>query len=156
MQSAELDKLAAALSKAQAVLMNASKSSDNPFFKSKYADLAECWDTIRKPLTDNGLSITQTMDVTESGVTCLVTTLLHSSGQWITGRLPLDAKKQGDPQATGSAITYARRYALAAVIGLAQADDDGNSASGHAGTKQPAETSKRRPAAMGDSDKIKS
>lgn len=126
MQSESIAALAAALSKAQADITGALKDSSNPFFKSKYADLASCWDACRKQLAANGLCVIQTTNTTDAGVV-LVTTLAHSSGEWIRGVLPVVTKDAG-PQAQGSGITYARRYALAAIVGLAQIDDDAEAA----------------------------
>jgi len=130
-QSENINELALALSKAQAGITGALKDSANPFFKSKYADLASCWDACRRQLTDNGLSVIQTTDLTD-GLVVVRTTLAHSSGQWIAGVLPVKAKDDG-PQAQGSGITYARRYALAAMVGLAQIDDDAEAAQGRTG-----------------------
>jgi hypothetical protein len=126
MQSESIAALAAALSKAQADITGALKDSSNPFFKSKYADLASCWDACRKQLAANNLAVIQTTEVTEGG-TVLVTTIAHSSGEWMRGTLPVVTKDNG-PQAQGSGITYARRYALAAIVGLAQIDDDAEAA----------------------------
>lgn len=129
-QSGSINELAAALAKAQAQITGALKDSSNPFFKSKYADLASCWDACRKQLTENGLSVIQTTDVLGpdfGGHVVVRTTLAHSSGQWISGVLPVKSKDDG-PQAQGSGITYARRYALAAIVGLAQIDDDAEAA----------------------------
>lgn len=131
MQSENIAELAAALSKAQASITGALKDSANPFFKSKYADLASCWDACRKQLTDNGLSVIQTTDIVADTVV-VRTTLAHSSGQWVSGILPVKGKDDG-PQAQGSGITYARRYALAAIVGLAQIDDDAEAAQGRSG-----------------------
>ena len=128
MQSESIAALAAALSKAQADITGALKDSSNPFFKSKYADLASCWDACRKQLAANNLAVIQTTEVTEAG-TVLVTTLAHNSGEWMRGTLPVITKDNG-PQAQGSGITYARRYALAAIVGLAQIDDDAEAAQG--------------------------
>ncbi len=129
MQTSEnLNELAMALSRAQGEITGALKDSANPFFKSKYADLASCWDACRGPLSKNGLALTQ-FPMTEATATYLVTTLLHSSGQWMRSSL-LVQPKDDTPQAMGSALTYARRYALTAVVGVAQVDDDGNAASG--------------------------
>lgn len=125
-QSEQIDQLAAALAKAQANITGALKDSKNPFFKSSYADLASCWDACRKQLTDNGMSVIQTTEVID-GILGVRTVLAHSSGQWISGFLPVKAKDDG-PQAQGSGITYARRYALAAIVGLAQIDDDAEAA----------------------------
>jgi hypothetical protein len=128
MQSDNIAELAAALSKAQGEITGALKDSSNPFFKSKYADLASCWDACRKQLAANGLSVIQTTEPTDAGL-MLVTTLAHSSGQWVRGLMPV-LTKDNSPQAQGSGLTYARRYALAAIVGLAQIDDDAEAAQG--------------------------
>ena len=135
MQSETINEIALALSKAQADITGALKDSSNPFFKSKYADLASCWDACRKQLASNGLAVVQTTDWVD-GVVLVRTMLMHSSGQWIAGILPVKTKDDG-PQAQGSGITYARRYALAAIVGLAQIDDDAEAA--QARDKPPAQ-----------------
>ena len=122
MQSDTIGALALALSKAQADITGALKDSANPFFKSKYADLASCWDACRKQLAANELAVIQTVEDDR-----LVTILAHSSGEWIRSACPIRTKDDS-PQALGSAITYARRYALAAIVGLAQIDDDAEAA----------------------------
>jgi len=127
MQSDNIAELAAALSKAQSEITGALKDSSNPFFKSKYADLASCWDACRKQLAANGLSVIQTTEAFADDRLMLVTTLAHSSGQWVRGFLPV-LTKDNSPQAQGSGLTYARRYALAAIVGLAQIDDDAEAA----------------------------
>jgi len=127
-RSEQINELATALAKAQSVIKGAMKDSDNPFFKSTYADLTSVWEACRKPLTDNGLSVTQLLGESDSGVV-IETVLLHSSGQWISSSYSMPVVKQ-TPQDYGSAITYARRYALAAIVGVAPEDDDGNRASG--------------------------
>jgi len=128
--SEQINELAAALAKAQGKITGALKDSANPFFKSKYADLASCWDACRQALSENGLAVIQVPSTSIEGTgTYLVTTLTHSSGQWIQGSL-IVAPKDDSPQAMGSALTYARRYALTAIVGIAQVDDDGNAASG--------------------------
>lgn len=133
-QSESIATLAGALSKAQSAITGALKDSANPFFKSKYADLAACWDACRQQLAANNLAVIQTTEVTEAG-TVLVTTLAHSSGEWMRGYLPVLTKDAG-PQGQGSGLTYARRYALAAIVGLAQIDDDGEAAQAR-GKKEP-------------------
>jgi hypothetical protein len=125
--SESVDKLAAALSKAQAAITFAAKDTANPFFKSKYADLASVWEACRAALTANELSVTQLPSADGLKVT-LTTLLLHSSGQYLSSDLTMTAAAN-TPQAIGSAITYARRYALSAIVGVAQDDDDGNLAS---------------------------
>ena len=134
-QSSSIAALAAALAKAQAEMSGAAKDSANPYFKSKYADLQSVWSACRKPLTDNGLSIIQTSQPTKHGL-MLVTTLAHSSGEWIRGYMPILAK-DATAQSQGSGITYARRYALAAICGVYQADDDAEAAVGRGFTNDP-------------------
>lgn len=126
--SEHINELAAALAKAQGEITGALKDSANPFFKSKYADLASCWDACREPLSKNGLAIVQSPEMGADGLT-LTTLLTHSTGQWIRSVFRM-LPKDDTPQGVGSALTYARRYALAALIGIAQVDDDGNQASG--------------------------
>lgn len=116
-----------ALAAAQAKMEHATASSTNPHFKSKYADLAEIFDTARTPLTANGLSVWQSVGGERDSLK-LTTRLLHISGEWIEDTMPLILSKQ-DMQGLGSAITYGRRYALMSALGIAP-DDDGNAASG--------------------------
>lgn len=141
-QTAEISELVKALAVAQGKITGALKDSSNPFFKSKYADLASVWDACRGPLSDNGLAVVQQTEADDQGV-LVTTTLAHSSGQWMRSTLRL-IPKETTPQGIGSAITYGRRYALAAAVGVAQIDDDGNAASGRQGNDQhlqPAPTS---------------
>jgi hypothetical protein len=126
--SENMNELASALAKAQGEVTGALKDSANPFFKSKYADLASCWDACREPLSKNGLAIIQSPEITAEGLT-LTTLLIHSTGQWIKNVFRI-VPKDDTPQGVGSALTYARRYALTSLIGIAQVDDDGNAASG--------------------------
>ena len=127
-QSPEIKDLAAALAKAQSKIKGAVKDSNNPFFNSQYADLASVWDACREQLTTNGLAVTQAMDVHSDGKTAvIITTLMHVSGQWTNSMLPIVTEKN-TPQGIGSAITYMRRYALAALVGVPQIDDDAEAA----------------------------
>ena len=139
--------LAAALCAAQAEMRPAPKDSVNPHFKSKYADLASLWDTIREPLTKNGLAVVQTFSPEHAeGELILTTILMHKSGQSIqsTMRMPLPKR---DPQGLGSATSYARRYALAAMVGAtSDEDDDGNAAMpGNGNGRKPAPAPKPNP-----------
>lgn len=127
-KSDTISELAKALTKAQTSYNSLIKDSNNPFFKSKYADLAACIECVREPLASNGLAIIQSTDY-ENGVTFVETTLIHTSGEWISGKYPLTPTKQ-DCQGLGAALTYARRYSLTSLLGIAAEDDDGNSASG--------------------------
>lgn len=143
MRSESTKEIALALSKAQGQFDHAKKDVKNEFFKSKYADLASVIDAAKKPLSDNGLAVVQVVDADNEGGIYLETTLLHSSGEWISGRYPIKPTKT-DPQAVGSAITYARRYAFSAMTGIAADDDDGNAAS-NSGNHQSAADSHSHP-----------
>lgn len=126
MQSENVGKLFEALSKAQGKIESALKDKKNPFYKSNYADLASVWEACRGPLSENGLCVVQTTAGTKTDP-FLITHLGHASGEWIKSHLPLMLVKS-DPQGMGSALTYARRYALSAIVGVCQEDDDGNRA----------------------------
>ncbi|KKN76466.1 hypothetical protein LCGC14_0369750 [marine sediment metagenome] len=126
-KSDTIGELAQALVQVQKVLEGAKKDSTNPFFKSKYADLSSVWDACRKPLAENNLAVIQTMDTYEGAGFIIETTLAHISGEWISGRLSITPVKD-DPQGIGSAITYGRRYTLAAIVGVCPEDDDAESA----------------------------
>ena len=126
-QSESIAKLATALSIVQGKLSHAKKDSANPFFKSKYADLESVWDACRDLLAGNGLSVMQFPGEFIDGTMSMTTILAHSSGEWIGQEMSLPVSKP-DAQSSGSALTYMRRYALAAVVGVVQADDDANAA----------------------------
>jgi hypothetical protein len=136
-RSDDIGKLILALSKAQGQMNGATKDSKNPFFKSKYADLHSCIEAAKKPLSDNELAVIQTTENTTENKIKIKTLLGHSSGQWIEGELIMTPKKDDD-QGRGSSITYGRRYAFAAIVGLAQKDDDGNGSVQH-GDEPPAQ-----------------
>lgn len=136
-QSPTIAALAAALSKAQGQVRGAKKDSANPFYKSSYADLSEVWSACREALTTNGIAVIQSPDGDTPENMALITTIAHASGEWMSGRYPIRAIKN-DPQGIGSAITYARRYALAAMIGIASEDDDGEAATGRQAPNVPA------------------
>lgn len=122
------DKLDAALSKAQGEIVAASKDKTNPHFKSKYADLASVWEACRGALTKNGINVTQWLLHSEDGRLHIVTRLA-CGGQWLRGHFSIPVSKP-DAQGYGSATTYAKRFALAAAVGVvADDDDDGNAAS---------------------------
>ena len=134
-KSESIAKLAEALSKAQGAMRNAIKDSNNPYFKSKYADLASVSDACRTELASNGLAVSQ-LPETRDGQVVVTYILMHTSGEWISGELQMNPVKS-DPQGIGSAITYARRYTLAAITGVATEDDDGNAAAGNSDSKKP-------------------
>lgn len=130
-KSESIAELAKALSAAQGEIENAKKDAENPFFKSKYADLASVREAYQKPLSKHGLALVQTphTEITEEGMIVSVTTILmHSSGEWISGELSAIPVK-ADPQGIGSCTTYLRRYGAGAITGVAADDDDGNAAS---------------------------
>lgn len=139
--------LAAALAKAQGEISNATFNKTNPHFKSKYADLASIRDAVTPALSKHGLSVTQLTDFTGERFV-LRTRLMHSAGEYVESSypLPLAADK---PQVMGSAISYARRYSLAAIIGIASEEDDDaegaegrTSGNGHAEPRRTATATK--------------
>ena len=126
--SPEIKDLATAMAKFQAELKPAIKGNTNPYFKSRYADLQACWDCCREALVKNGLSVVQGSRESNGEIVTVDTRLMHASGQWIESSLTMKPAK-ADPQGVGSAVTYARRYALSAILGIvADEDDDGNAA----------------------------
>lgn len=147
--SESISKLAIALSKAQGSMGQAAMDSTNPFLKNRYASLTSVVTTCRAPLAENELSIIQTptINLKSAPVVRLTTTLLHSSGEWVkeTISLPLvNEKGKSTAQSAGSIITYLRRYALSAMLGIvADEDTDGN---------DPPENKKPRPKAKAPSD----
>lgn len=126
-KSEQIKTLTTALLKAQAEMKAIVKDAENPFFKSDYATLANVIDEVKMPLNDNGIVILQPVmnDIVE-------TTLLHAeSGEWISSETKIITAKPNDPQAQGSAITYARRYGLMSLLALPVEDDDGEGATEH-------------------------
>lgn len=141
-QSELINELAAALSKAQGEMQAAIKDKVNPFFKSSYADLGSVWDAARPVLSKYGLCIMQTTELAaDRNQVIMVTTLAHTSGQWMKSYLPLNPSKN-DSQGMGAAITYLRRYSLSAIVGVVcDEDDDGETAVGRGKTKNSQQTS---------------
>ena len=123
--------LYAALVKCQTQIKVALKDSKNPHFKSSYADLTSVMLACKDALAANELAVLQLSRIHESGTPVLVTRIIHSSGEHVEGEFPLVCKDPNDPQKLGSAVTYARRYALAAALGITADDDDGQAAAGH-------------------------
>ena len=127
-KSESISNLAKALCKAQNEMGGAVKDAKNPFFKSNYADLTSIIKAIKEPFASNGLSYSQFPVTSEGGGGVgVVTVLMHSSGEWLESEFYLPLAKK-DPQGGGSAITYARRYALQAMAGIPTADDDAEAA----------------------------
>lgn len=122
--------LAKALAAAQAELEPAAKNAENPHLRNRYADIAAVFEAIRKILPKHGLAVSQMVLPTE-GKAHVRTLLMHESGEWIAGECLLPPDRAGGPQGMGSAITYARRYSLSALLGIvSEEDDDGERAQG--------------------------
>lgn len=132
--SEQINELAAALAKAQGAIRGAIKDASNPHFRSRYATLAAHVEAIREAFAANGLSYSQ-MPVTTDNCVGVETILMHASGQWLAGDAYYVPVSKADAQGFGSALTYCRRYALAAIAGIApEDDDDGNAATAAAPT----------------------
>ena len=131
--SETLGKISAAMLKAQKEMGNASKSANNPFFKSKYADLNAIREAVIPPLNANGISVLQPL-VYQDERMFVRTTLLHESGEAICSDTEVVCAKQNDPQAMGSAISYARRYGLQSLPCVGAEDDDAESATVRSGS----------------------
>jgi hypothetical protein len=122
-----MNKIAQAFVAAKREFAPALKTSTNPHFKSRYADLAGCLEAVNDALLDQGIALYQETSEDSTGVT-VETVFLHESGETFRGgKLHVPASKQ-DPQGYGSALTYARRYSVMAACGIAAEDDDGNAA----------------------------
>jgi hypothetical protein len=129
MKSSEaINEIATALCKAQSQMQHATKDAVNPAFKSQYATLASVIDAVKKPLTTNGIAFPQFILDVDAGV-AVETVLIHSSGQWLSNTCTIPVAKVS-AHGVGAAISYAKRYGLAAICGIsAETDDDGNTAS---------------------------
>lgn len=143
--------IAAALAKAQGAMGVARKDATGRVGKDggrvyPYASLASVWDAVRAPLAANELAVIQTTEPAGPDSVCVVTTLAHASGEWFRGRLPLPVR-QADAQGFGSALTYARRYALSAIVGIAPEDDDAAEAVRQGNAPAPRREERRLPAA---------
>jgi hypothetical protein len=132
--SDEIKDIAIALSKAQGEMKGAKKDTENPFYKSKYADLASVWEACRDVFAKNNLAVLQAPGGTDPNTVSVTTMLIHSSGQWFKDTLIMTPVKN-DPQNIVSCVTYARRCSLSAFAGVAPEEDDGNAASGKGKTE---------------------
>jgi hypothetical protein len=142
-QSEFIHELASALSKAQGEMQAAIKDKVNPFYTSSYADLGSVWDAARPVLGKNGLCIMQTTEMVDKQI-IMVTTLAHTSGQWVKSYLPLLLKKD-DSQGIGAAMTYLRRYSLSALVGVVcEDDDDGETAVGRGKAQKEEKEAKQK------------
>jgi hypothetical protein len=119
-----LTKISPALVRAINAIEGVKKGADNPFFKSKYANLESVIEAAHGALEANGLAVMQGPGPMDGNCITLTTRLVHESGEWIETDFSLPAGKM-DPQAAGSAITYARRYSLMAMLNMPAVDDDG-------------------------------
>lgn len=128
MRSESFREIAAALAAAQCEMQNAAANSNNPDFRTRYADLASVRNACVPVLAKNGIAVTQLIERDDDNLLNLSTTLLHKSGEWIASVFPLPEKLLDEnPQAFGSALSYARRYSLGSICGIAtDHDDDGN------------------------------
>lgn len=149
--SEAIDEIAGALALAQGAITNAEKDRVNPHLGNKYMTLTSVWDAIRKPLSDNGLSIVQVTEADDDGAVLLLTRLMHASGQYIEATYPvigMENRGVNAAQAAGSALTYARRYSLTSLIGVvADEDDDAGAATGNRQQAKPQTQAKPAPAA---------
>jgi len=131
MMSESIKEISKALSIAQSKISNVVRNKDG--YGYKYAELSECLEMIKQPLFESELALTQLPTISHTGDLRLITLLMHSSGEWIQSIFPLKgvapSGKTNEMQALGSGITYIRRYALCAMMGIAQEDDDGHEAS---------------------------
>ena len=125
-QTEDIKDLVAALCKAQGMMKPAIFNKKNPHFKSRYADFTSVMDACRDPLSSNGLAVMQFCE-THNEKLMLVTMIAHTSGQWIKSYLPLVPRNM-DSQSIGSAITYAKRYSLSAMLGIVCDDDEDDDA----------------------------
>jgi hypothetical protein len=140
-QSETINELASALAKAQSEIGSVKKDAANPYFRSVYSTLANVWETVKPALTKQGLSVVQMPGSDERGY-FVQTQLMHSSGQWIRSTTYMKPAKE-DPQGIGSLISYARRYALQAMVMACPDDDDGEAAMGrNTSTQKPVESPK--------------
>lgn len=126
-KSESVAKLAPALAKAFSAIGGAHKGANNPFFKSSYADLGSVMEACKGPLLENDIIVLQPVGHGEFGG-YVETVLLHSSGEWISDRMQITCARPNDPQAYGSAVSYARRYGLQSMVFIPSVDDDGEGA----------------------------
>jgi len=130
-KSESIKELASALKDFQAEVKNPKNVANNPFFNSKYAPLDEVINTVKEPLSKHGLSYIQMPNSEDGALVAITTMLLHESGEWIESE-PLKLKSdKPTAQGSGSSITYARRYQISAMIGIASEDEDDGNTTAH-------------------------
>lgn len=136
-KSDSITTIAGALLKAQSSMGDATKGSNNPFYKSSFADLNSIREAVTPTLNANGITVLQPIRIGTDGSSYIETTLLHSSGEYLTSQFPIIASKANDPQAFGSAVSYARRYSLQSFLSVGAVDDDAESGMGRGKTNYP-------------------
>lgn len=144
--SPEIKDLFSALCKAQGAMKPVVFNKVNPYFKNKYADFTSCMESCREPLTSNGLAIMQYCETVGTQL-MLVTMLVHVSGQWLKGFFPLIPVKM-DSQSIGSAMTYAKRYSLSAMLGLVSEDDDDDAEAAQGRAQSAAKNQQMKPSVV--------
>lgn len=145
--SESIKNLAKALTKAQAEMGAVKKGSDNPFYKSKFADINAVIEAVKEVLNSNGITYLQPLKVIEVAgekVTVVETVLLHESGEFMSSETEVVVKDKNDPQKYGASITYGRRFGLQSMIGLPAEDDDGNTASEVSKKSSPVKTTAKK------------
>jgi len=138
-------------------LTNPERTAVNPFFKSKYAPLHATLDLVRAAMAPHGLAVMQSA-VSHEGFVGVMTRVIHTSGEWVESEPLLLKPAKDDPQGGGSAVTYARRYSIEAMLGICgEVDDDGNAATKGKGKKdkpkpagKPADKPAAKPSEPGD------
>jgi hypothetical protein len=146
--------IAKSLLKAQSAMPKLEKDQENPFFKSKYVTLDQVLNKVVPVLNKNGIILSQSVSFTEDATPTLITQLIHESGDKLSSEMLLQVKT-ADPQAQGSAITYARRYALVSMLGLSVGeDDDGNAAAASNERQQENDRMQTNPAALVEMGKM--
>lgn len=128
--SESIDKLSAALAKAQSEFKVAKKTATNPFLKNNYSNLSDIYQAVKPALAANGISLVQSSDLQDGNVQVTQTRLIHTSGQWMQTTMSMMVGKT-DPQSIGSLLSYSRRYAITQALSIdtGELDDDGNLAS---------------------------
>lgn len=141
-RSDQIDQLATALADAQGKVTDATKTKENPAFRSRYADLASVLDAVRSPLSAAGIAFIQSPTAADGRV-YVTTTLVHKSGQWVSETMSAKPARD-DAQSIGSVVTYLRRYGLMAMVGIAPDDDDGEAAVGRGSVTDAPKATQRR------------
>ncbi len=143
-QSQSISKIAPALLKAQQAMGGAKKDAQNPFFHSSYADLGAVMEACKDALNENGIFVLQPISAYQGESQAVETYLIHESGEFFSSKMKITPKNENNAQDVGSAVTYARRYALQSFLFIPAEDDDGNHASGKTTPKEPVDYASKR------------